>query len=220
MPSESAFRDAPGNGPGLIETFRYEPGTGFLRLEAHLGRMARSAEALGLVFSMERALEALHPVTGPSVLRVRLLLSSEGSFGLTTASFTPTAPDTVWRLRLARARLSSTDPLLRHKTTRREVYEQARAEFPPDEAGEVVLCNEEGQVCEGTVTNIFVRDRSGAMRTPAARCGLLPGILRQTLLASGAAKEAVLETEDLLAAEALFVGNSLRGLVRARLERP
>lgn len=219
MSFESALRDASRSGLGLIETFRWEPEAGFLRLDDHLDRMARSAEALGLSFSREAALQTVGRVNGASTLRVRLALAPDGSFALTSAPFSPAPPETVRRLRIARTALSSNNPLLRHKTTRRDVYEQARGEFPTEEADEVLLCNEAGAVCEGTMTNVFVRAADGKLKTPAVSCGLLPGILRRTLLAEGEAEEALLTVGDLREAKELFVGNSLRGLVRACLVR-
>eukprot|EP00613_Pedinella_sp_CCMP2098_P064180 CAMPEP_0171970854 /NCGR_PEP_ID=MMETSP0993-20121228/214876_1 /TAXON_ID=483369 /ORGANISM="non described non described, Strain CCMP2098" /LENGTH=336 /DNA_ID=CAMNT_0012621047 /DNA_START=35 /DNA_END=1045 /DNA_ORIENTATION=+ len=56
--------------------------------------------------------------------------------------------------------------------------------------------------------------------TPPLRCGCLPGVLRQELLNSGVAREQVLSVADLRVAsrsKGLWVGNSLRGLVRAVL---
>ena len=57
----------------------------------------------------------------------------------------------------------------------------------------------------------------GPLLTPPLSCGLLAGVLRGEMLETGKAAEAVLTVEDLQAAKALFVGNSLRGLIRARL---
>jgi 4-amino-4-deoxychorismate lyase len=47
MPSQSPLRD--GNGPGfdLIETLRWEPALGFVRLKRHLARLYASAHELG-----------------------------------------------------------------------------------------------------------------------------------------------------------------------------
>jgi branched-subunit amino acid aminotransferase/4-amino-4-deoxychorismate lyase len=45
--------------------------------------------------------------------------------------------------------------------------------------------------------------------------GLLAGTLRQELIASGRAKEATLHLRDLTGADAVWLGNSVRGLVRA-----
>ncbi|MGO7501158.1 aminotransferase class IV, partial [Rhizobium ruizarguesonis] len=65
------------------------------------------------------------------------------------------------------------DTALRVKTTRRSVYEAARAEYRPDEADEVILLNERGEVCEGNITSIFLDDGTGILRTPPISCGLL-----------------------------------------------
>ena len=83
---------------------------------------------------------------------------------------------------IAKTRLQSEDSLFRHKTTRREPYEAARAEFSKDEADEVILLNERGEVCEGTITNIFAEAADGILLTPPLTSGLLPGVLRAELI--------------------------------------
>ena len=49
--------------------------------------------------------------------------------------------------------------------------------------------------------------------------GLLPGVLRAELLAEGRAREAVIGRSDLIDAGSLLIGNSLRGLIPARLDQ-
>ena len=78
------------------------------------------------------------------------------------------------------------DKLLRHKTTRRAVYEAARAEYPAAEADEVLLLNERGEACEGTITSVFLDDGSGILKTPPISCGLLAGVLRTELICHAA----------------------------------
>jgi 4-amino-4-deoxychorismate lyase len=216
MPSESAVRDGNGAGFELIETLRWEPARGFVRLERHMARLAASARELGFELSPAGIDRALRDVVGDDgALRVRLTLARDGKPEVTTQPFTPLAPDAVWTLRIAETRLDANDPLLRHKTTRRAVYDAARAEFSRDEADEVILLNQRGEVCEGTITNVFVDAGNGVLLTPPLRCGLLPGVLRGELLESGQAQEAMLTEDDLHRANAIFVGNSLRGLIRA-----
>ena len=81
---------------------------------------------------------------------------------------------------------------------------------------EVVFLNSKGELTEGTRTNLFV-ELDGRLFTPALACGLLPGTLREELLdlPRAAASEAILTPQDLLAAERIYLGNSVRGLVRA-----
>jgi 4-amino-4-deoxychorismate lyase len=218
MPAEGALRDGTPAGFELIETLRWAPEEGFVRLDRHLQRLYASAHALGFAADPEAIGEALRECKGQRVpLRVRLTLSQDGKANATTAPFEPLPADTVWRLRVATTRLDSTDPLIRHKTTRRQVYETARAEFPREGADEVLLLNERGEVCEGTITNVFIDIGKPEMVTPPRDCGLLPGVLRGEMIDERKARTAVLTEADLRAAKTLYVGNSLRGLIRARL---
>lgn len=215
MPAEGAIC---GGGPmdfSLIETLRWKPEIGFERLERHLARLSRSAEALGLK-GAEGARQALFAALQPEPLRIRLELFPDGRIDVQAAPFTPLAPEAIWRLKIAKTRLSSTDPLLRHKTSRRAAYAAARAETPAAEAEEVLLLNERGELCEGTITSLFLDDGSGLLKTPPLACGLLAGVLREELLETGKAVENILRPDD-LAGGTVFVGNSLRGLIRGRL---
>jgi para-aminobenzoate synthetase/4-amino-4-deoxychorismate lyase len=81
---------------------------------------------------------------------------------------------------------------------------------------EVIYLNERGELAERSRTTIFL-ERDGRLLTPAVSSGLLPGTLRAELIAEGRAVEAVLTLEDLEAADRVFLGNSVRGLVRATL---
>lgn len=221
MSAEGPLRDRRETGFSLIETMRWEPAGGLVRRDLHLARLAGSARALGFAFRLQEAVSrlgfALDGCNAP--MRVRLELAKDGRVSIATQAFIPLSADAVWRLRIACARLDSTDPLLRHKTSRRATYEAARAEFSPQEADEVLLLNEKGEICEGAITSLFVETQDGALLTPALASGLLDGVLRKELILQGAAREAILSTDDLLSARRILVGNSLRGLVAARLSK-
>jgi para-aminobenzoate synthetase/4-amino-4-deoxychorismate lyase len=79
-----------------------------------------------------------------------------------------------------------------------------------------VFVNEKGELTEGSYTNLFV-ERDGRLLTPPLACGLLNGTLRRALLADPdcAIEEAVLTPVDLESADRVYLGNSVRGLVRA-----
>ncbi|MBC2772278.1 aminotransferase class IV [Rhizobium sp. AQ_MP] len=200
----------------LIETMRWQPDAGFLRLDQHLRRLSRSADALGFRQPQDAKGKLEKEVSGNVPLRVRLVMTYRGKMEVTATPFEPMPEETVWRLKIAKTRLQSEDSLFRHKTTRREPYEAARAEFSKDEADEVVLLNERGEICEGTITNIFAEAADGMLLTPPLTSGLLPGVLRAELIRERKARGEVLKLDDLRHRK-LFVGNSLRGLIPAEL---
>lgn len=192
----------------LIETFRCDPGRAPLNLSLHLKRMERSARAFGIEFARAKHEAELAQLRAEDPLRCRLTLSAEGRVELATAPLLATA--NLWHVSLATQRLCPDDIWLRHKTSRRAVYNTARAALP-DGIDELLFLNERGEVCEGTITNLFVTLKSGRRVTPPVSSGLLPGILRQRLLEEGRVTEQVVTLADLQQAQSLSVGNSLRG---------
>ncbi|WP_368186747.1 aminotransferase class IV family protein [Aestuariibius sp. HNIBRBA575] len=196
----------------LIETFGIYPDSGARHLDRHLRRMARSAGILGLPFDLNTAqariaeLVELH-VDGPT--RCRLTLTVDGRFDLTQAPLAAN-PD-IWRVAIAPNRLHSQDPWLAHKTSRRAIYDAARAHIP-DGVDELVFLNERDEICEGTITNLFLVDQK---RTPALTCGVLPGIQREIALEQGYS-EAIVTLSDLQNG-GFMMGNSLRGFISAAL---
>lgn len=206
---EGALRDgAFGDRAGirLIETLLWD-GARFPRLALHLARLGQGAAALGFPCDPRVAERALHAAVGADPLRVRLTLGAVGEVEVTTAPLPSAKPE--WRIGLAAARLSSADPWLRVKSTRRAAYDAARASLPA-ELDEVIFLNERDEVCDGTITSVFF-DRGEGMRTPPLSSGLLPGVLRAEL----AVPEEVLPARDLPHVR-LWVGNALRGLIPAR----
>lgn len=206
---ESTLRDGPfgdRTGVRLIETLLWD-GAAFPRLPLHLARLAQGAGSLGFPCAVDAARAALFAAVGDTALRVRLTLGADGDIEVTSAPLPPGKPE--WRIGMAAARLSSADPWLGVKSTRRAPYDTARAALP-DGLDEVIFQNERDEVCDGTITTVFF-DRGQGMRTPPLSCGLLPGVLRAEL----AVPEEVLSAEDLPHVR-LWVGNALRGLIPAR----
>lgn len=212
MPPQGAVSDREF---GLIETLLFEAGAGFSLLPEHLARLAASARALGFAHEegeVRAKLGALATSPPAPRLRVRLVLARDGALSLEASPLPLPAPDLEWRVKIAPERFSSADPLLCHKTTLRARYEEPLAAAGTDE---VMFLNERGEICEGARSNVFL-EREGMLLTPPLECGLLPGTLRAALLAQGKAREAVLRPED-LAKGRLYMGNSVRGLVRSTL---
>jgi len=103
---------------------------------------------------------------------------------------------------------------LRHKTTDREFYDAGLRAARNAGADEALFLRDDGLVTEGCITSLFV-ERGVQLLTPPAQLGLLPGVLRRSLLDAGRAVEAELTLEDLK--DGFLIGNALRGLMPARL---
>jgi para-aminobenzoate synthetase/4-amino-4-deoxychorismate lyase len=193
----------------LIETLRHE--NGFVRLSAHLGRMESSAKVFGLAFDRAAACDALErAVTGrEGALRVRLTLNEAGRHEATAHGLPANPP--YWTYAISSERTDSRDLFLRHKTNWRELYEKEVKRLGADE---VIFVNERGEITEGARSNIFVT-HGDVLLTPPLTGGVLDGRLRAELIASGKACESVLTADDLKGE--VWFGNSLRGLIAARL---
>lgn len=201
----------------LIETMLFEPGKGIWLLDRHMERLRTSARYFAFPLDEDRVRQALdREVAGRDErLRVRLLLSEDGTVTVANTPLPPPDPDAVMRFVVSKTVLDSEDLFLFHKTTRRELYDREWQHYSETSgADEVIYVNERGELAEGSRTTIFL-ERSGRLETPVLRSGLLPGTLRAQLIAEGRAVEAVLTLEDLRSADAIYLGNSVRGLVHA-----
>ena len=148
----------------------------------------------------------------PGVFRVRLLLARDGR--VRAEAFPLEVTPAEVRVRLADRPIVGEPEFLRHKTTERRAYE-AFSDLPTG-VFDTLLFNERDELTELTRGNVFLEE-AGVLLTPPESAGLLPGVLRAELLAGGRAREAVLRREQLTAASRLWFGNSVRGLIPARL---
>jgi para-aminobenzoate synthetase/4-amino-4-deoxychorismate lyase len=205
----------------LIETLLWERDKGFWLIERHFERLNASARYFSFKLDEAAARTALEREVAISGrdharLRVRLLLAEDGRVTVTSAPLPAAAANAVMRYVISPTRLDSSDAFLFHKTTRRELYDQEWKHYSDTTgADEVLYVNERGELAEGSRTNIFV-ERNGVLITPPLPAGLLPGVLRAELIASGRAVEGVLRLEDLTSGDRVYLGNSVRGLILAQ----
>jgi para-aminobenzoate synthetase/4-amino-4-deoxychorismate lyase len=181
-----------------FETLRAGP-DGPVRAEAHATRLGA-------------ALPEIAPSKAPRRVRVDRMAD-----GRTTMTMSPlVALETPVKLAISRYPLTPTVQRSDIKTSHRDFYDGERARVGAlCGADEVLFLGKDGLLKEGSFTSLFIRvgDQLLTPRGP----GLLPGILRAELLGIGRAVVADLTLGDLLSADAVFVGNSLRGLMLATL---
>lgn len=202
-------------GLGAFETIAVHGGPVFL--DRHLERMDQTLALLGI--SERVTNDEVHEYLRASSMTrgaLKIIVSRENRLFLPRDDpYTEDVYRRGFRVTSARTRRSEQSPLTGHKTLNYGdcVLEKRRAAaLGMDEA---VFQNSRGEICEGTMSNIFFVEKDGKIITPALSCGLLPGILRGWLLERGDIEEKVIPAGEITRFEECFLTNSLMGVMPA-----
>jgi para-aminobenzoate synthetase/4-amino-4-deoxychorismate lyase len=197
----------------LFETMGISDGQ-IVRKNHHLERLERSARYWSFCINTEAIesylTELLRSLDVSQSWRLRLQLERNGSLRHQVEPFQPTSDTSAHPLSisLVATAVESNDPYLVHKTSRRDAYDKALAEVPDGVLP--LLFNQLGHITESAIANV-VYQRAGELYTPPVSDGLLPGVLRGELVASGTVQEHSLSVTELKTVEAWWLINSLRG---------
>lgn len=215
---------------GLFETIRVEEQKP-LRFAAHLRRLQQSASALRIPFEASRitraAEEACLVITSPLPHRLRIDLFPDGSVTATANVLEPIASEVTvfWASKVLpdanQAVMQSSNVLLAHKVNQRTMYDLAWKNAVALGGFDAVFLNEQGFVTEGGRSSIFIQPKeSNQWLTPPLSAGVLPGVIRQSLLDDPQwnAHQATLTAADLVDADRILVCNALRGALPAVLK--
>lgn len=200
----------------LIETLRADAQGTLPAWPWHLARLQRSAAALAFppvpAGLQAQVCAAIQP---GEARRMRVLFDRSGAVTVEAAPLT--ALDVPVQACLAeavlgpQAVLDDSETLLQHKTTYRPWYDAATAWLAQHPACfDLLFLNTQGELCEGSRTNVYVRHQ-GEWLTPDTACGCLPGTQRAALLASGQVRVARLTLADLRTCDGVRLSNGLRG---------
>jgi para-aminobenzoate synthetase/4-amino-4-deoxychorismate lyase len=200
----------------LIETMAFDPVRGIVLIELHLERLRTSALELGFAFDRHAARNAIQALCFDLEVpvKVRLLLARSGAIALETAPL-PAPADQLLTCAVLPLPVAADDWRLCHKTSDRAFYEAALRAARGVGADEALFVRDDGLITEGSFTNVFVRRGDGRLVTPRADHGLLPGVLRRSLIDADKVVEGDVTLADL--ADGFLLGNALRGLLPARL---
>ncbi len=193
----------------LLETLALLPGEGYRRLDGHLARLRDSALYFGVPLDeahLEGALQEVAARVG-SPRRVRVLVHADGRVAVEEAPLPSPEPGAL-RVGLAADPVDPGSVWLHHKTTRREIYDAARASRP--DCDDVLLWNTRGELTESSIANVVV-ERGGRRLTPPVSSGLLAGVERAALLAEGRIREEVVQVSALSRGQRIWLANSVRG---------
>jgi len=206
----------------VFETFRRDGSGKFIRLQAHLARLKSACQTKGWDYpetDITRELDKVSQLDDGQDLRVRLQVgcdeTGESYARITHAPYTPR----IQPLSIAISRYALTPEIqdAEIKTSRRQFYDGERARLQTQhKIDEVIFFGADNALCEGSFTSIYL-EIDGELLTPPLLHNILPSILRAELIASGKAQSRALTHADLRRADKIFCGNSLRGLMEAKL---
>jgi para-aminobenzoate synthetase/4-amino-4-deoxychorismate lyase len=199
----------------LIETMRFDPDQGIALLELHLERIKASAAELGFEFDRHAVRNAIQALCfeADRPAKVRLVAARSGAYALEIGELPSPLPDPA-PCAVLRLPVDPGDWRLRHKSSDRHFYDSGLKAAQGVGATEALFVRDDGLVTEGCISNLFV-ERDGVLLTPRASLGLLPGVLRRSLIEAGRAAEVDLTLNDL--ADGFMIGNAVRGMCPARL---
>jgi len=205
----------------LIETMGLEKGQ-IILLNLHLKRLKDSAHFFEISCPVKRINKDLQNLCKERMdgqHKIRLLLHQNGQYEIHIQRIEKDLTNIPLLIKISGIIVNSESQWLYHKTTNRELYDKERMLALNQGYDEVIFLNERGEVTEGAISNVFL-EQSGKLTTPIRNSGLLNGTLRQSLLDNHKCKETTVLKENLLKTGKFFIGNSVMGLVEAKLESP
>lgn len=202
---------------GFFETFRWDPETGYCRLDRHKKRFLKAAKAFNVEISSDEIDQLLQrQIFEENQTPHRVRLSYTPLTGLTLEAVPLLDLIQPLKLSLSQYALTAQRQTTNHKVGARDLYDGERKRLQSlTKCDEVLFIDELNNLCEGSFTSLFIQE-GGELITPPLP-GILPGVLRAELIAEGKAVEGKISLSRLLSADKIYVGNSLRGLILAKL---
>lgn len=201
----------------LFETMRVENGKISL-LDKHLNRMAQSAFALNMPFSLSQAKDkvktALHHLCDDKTYRLKLILTRSGSLKTEYSPLNPLIGNQ--KVIISPNRLPNQNPLRCHKITHRPEYDKAWQEAEKVGAFDALLFNQNGDLLEGGRSSVMIFIENQWL-TPDLSLHILSSIARCELMQKNTVRESKISINTVQRAEKILVGNALRGWLEVDL---
>jgi len=196
----------------------------FFLLKRHINRAEYSASFFAFKFDKKGLLDKLSLLhkylinkTDIETAKIRALFFKDGKIDIEYFKLIPDKNRELF-IDISSKRVNSKDIFLYHKTTKRELFNSERERAVKEGLFETIFFNENGELTEGTITNIFLDLNENVLITPKLSCGLLPGTFRQELLEKGETREEILTVDHLKSAKKIYLGNSIRRLIEVKLK--
>ncbi|MDD7986270.1 aminodeoxychorismate synthase component I [Lentisphaera marina] len=213
---KSSFLNFPPPPSEVFTSFLWSRTEGFNHLDKHLNRIDQSCQWLLRPFDAQACRESLSKLKQRleeekfDYAKVRISIDFDGQYTINHQDLA----NPFWKdLKVAiytESHINSKDPYTYHKTDRRDIYNKAFDYAKQNNLDEVIILNEQGHVCEGSISAIMIIDKDGHKVVPRLKSGILPSISRQVLIENEDIIQRTITIEDLQNAQSVALGNSVR----------
>lgn len=183
-------------------------------LDEHLSRLQQSAEYFLFKFDKKNIKAQLNKIIkniNTKSYRLRISLSKFGKLSYSKSILSDLSKniDVI----ISTKRINSKNKFQYFKTTNRNLYNREYKKYSSKGFFDVIYLNEQNEIAEGAITNIFVY-KNDVILTPPLSTGILGGVYRKHLLKNNSMiRERILHKNDLIEADKIILTNSLRGEV-------
>lgn len=223
-------RDKIFQGVGLFETMQVIAGR-IIDIEQHWARIAKGAKYLQIDFALSyeswQKLLVNELAKNPDANAIKFILTAgEASRGLASSSANPeyiiqafsyNKRTTPLKIKRAFWNRDKNNPIYKYKSVNYLEAVLAMREAKADGFDDAYFLNQDGNITETTIANIFVL-KNNRLYTPPITDGVLPGITREKIITIAdnlgipCYRESIKE-ELLYEADAVFTCNSLQGII-------
>ena len=201
----------------IFETILWTKEKGYIYLDEHLSRMRNSQEYFQRSYNNDSVKQYLNEIIFPDNAEFARVHIEIDKNSIPTADYA-ILEKTGWnnenvKIVISDIKTDSNNLFLYHKTTERELYSKEFQSAVSAGYDEVIFFNEKDELTEGSISNIFLK-KNNIWYTPKLESGLLPGIWRTSQIEKLSAIEKKLYRNDLLNADEIIIGNSVRGTAK------
>jgi para-aminobenzoate synthetase / 4-amino-4-deoxychorismate lyase len=197
----------------IIETMLVDDKKIFL-LDEHLDRMQNAAKFFLFAFSINKIRNQVYSILRKlEYKKYRLKISLNKWGGLNHFISAIVVDNKEIKVIISNKQIDLKNKFQYFKTTNRKLYDQNYKKYSAKGFFDVIYFNENGELAEGSITNIFIY-KDDVISTPSLNAGILPGVYRNYLLKNNSEiLERKLYMSDLLEADKIVLTNSVRGEV-------
>lgn len=199
----------------IFETARVEKGN-VTFLNEHILRMKQAADYFLFAFDdlkvKKKIFSELKKFDREKIYRLKIILTKTGSVNIQAEEFIQN--NSRVRIILSENRINSRNKFQYFKTSNRKLYDSEFKHYKSKGYFDVIYLNENDDIAEGSITNIFVK-KGDVITTPSLQCGILSGIYRKYYIRTHPEiKEKRISLDELITADEIILTNSLRGAVK------